>query len=283
MTTARLHILRTYFIVLLAFVASISISVHGQNKQLHIFYTNDSHSRIEPYVTSSASPGLGGYVRRNTFMKKMRATYPDLLLFDSGDFWQGTPYFNIFYGEVSMLLMQDAGYDAAALGNHEFDLGMDNMKRQFEKVDFPILSANYDFSNTVLRDVIKPYVVLERKGLKIGVFGLTPNPDGLIQKSNYEGAVYSNPITTAQKMVTLLHDQKKCDLVVCLSHLGLYTDKKLAAATRGIDIILGGHSHTYMLEPEYVKNLDGKLIPISQMGSLGRSIGEMTLTFQVKQ
>lgn len=275
--------IRHYYIILLALMLCICASLRGQDKQLHIFYTNDAHSQVEPYISGSYAAGLGGYVRRNTFMKNMREQYPDLLLFDSGDFWQGTPYFNLFSGEVSLLLMQDAGYDAAALGNHEFDLGMENMKTQFEKVDFPVLSANMDFSKTVLKDVVKPYVVLERKGLKIGVFGLTPDPDGLVKKSCWEGAVYITPAWATNGVVKKLREEEDCDLVVCLSHLGLYGDKNLARATRGIDLILGGHSHTYMKQPEYVSNMDGVKVPISQMGSKGQSIGEMILTFKAQQ
>lgn len=275
--------IRHYYIIVLAFVLCICAQLQAQEKQLHIFYTNDAHSQVEPYVSGSSSAGLGGYVRRNTFMKNMREKYPDLLLFDSGDFWQGTPYFNLFSGEATMMLMQDAGYDAAALGNHEFDLGLDNMKVQFEKVNFPILSANMDFSKTVLKDVIKPYVVLERKGLKIGVFGLTPDPDGLVKKAWYAGVEYITPAWAANATVKTLREEEECDLVVCLSHLGLYGDKNLARATRGIDLILGGHSHTYMKQPEYIENLDGQKVPISQMGSKGRSIGEMTLTFEAQE
>lgn len=275
--------IRHYYILLLTFVLCLCASLQGQEKQLHVFYTNDAHSQVEPYTSGSYSAGLGGYVRRNTFMKNMRKQYPDLLLFDSGDFWQGTPYFNLFSGEASLMLMQDAGYDAAALGNHEFDLGMENMKAQFEKVDFPILSANIDFSKTILKDVVKPYVVLECKGLKIGVFGLTPDPDGLVKKSCWTGAVYITPAWAANGVVKTLREDEECDLVVCLSHLGLYGDKNLVRATRGIDLILGGHSHTYMKQPEYVSNMDGVQVPISQMGSKGQSIGEMILTFKAQQ
>ncbi len=278
--------IRTVYIrsVLAMVLVLTSFSLEAQEVQLHIFHTNDTHSRIEP--TPKDAPKLAdraGYVRRNTFIKKMRAQYPDLLLFDSGDYWQGTPYFNIFKGEVELKLMQEAGYDAVALGNHEFDFGLENIKEQFAKVNIPLLCANYDFTGTVLEGVVKPYIILKRKGLKIGVFALAPNPDGLIQKSKYKGVRYIDPIKVAQETADFLRHAGQCDMVVCLSHLGfnepnVMGDKKLVHETNGIDLVLGGHSHTFLAKPVLVKNKDGVEIPVSQMGKMGASVGTITVT-----
>lgn len=283
---------RTLYIraVLAVLLVCTAASLDAQEVTLQIFHTNDTHSRIEP--TAKDAPKLAdraGYVRRNTYIKKMRQQYPDLLLFDSGDYWQGTPYFNMFKGEVSLMLMQEAGYDAVALGNHEFDFGMENAKEQFEKVDFPVLCANYDFTGTPLEGVVKPYVILERKGLKIGVFALAPMPEGLIQKTKFKGVKYLNPIQVAQETADFLRSAARCDMVVCLSHLGFTPngidemgDKKFVAATTGIDLVLGGHSHTYLEEPVQIKNKDGVEVTVSQMGKLGASIGAINVTLQAQ-
>lgn len=283
---------RTLYIraVLAVMLVCTAASLGAQEVTLQIFHTNDTHSRIEP--TAKDAPKLAdraGYVRRNTFIKKMRQEYPDLLLFDSGDYWQGTPYFNMFKGEVSILLMQEAGYDAVALGNHEFDFGMENAKEQFNKVNFPVLCTNYDFTGTPLEGVVKPYTIVERKGVKIGVFALAPMPEGLIQKTKFKGVKYLDPIKTAQETAEFLKNAGRCDMIICLSHLGFTTngkdemsDKKLVRSTSGIDLVLGGHSHTYLDEPVFIKNKDGVKIPVSQMGKMGASVGAINVTLLAK-
>lgn len=283
---------RTLYIrvVLAILLVCTTASLDAQEVTLQIFHTNDTHSRIEP--TDKDAPKLAdraGYVRRNTFIKKMRQQYPDLLLFDSGDYWQGTPYFNLYKGAVELALMQEAGYDAVAIGNHEFDFGMENIKEQFAKVDFPLLCANYDFTGTPLEGIVKPYIILKRKGVKIGVFALAPQPEGLIQKTKYEGVQFLDPIQVAQETTDFLRSAGNCDMVICLSHLGFKShsegevnDKKLVAATEGIDLVLGGHSHTYLEKPVLVKNKDGVEIPVSQMGKMGASVGAITVTLQAE-
>lgn len=255
-------------------------------KELYIFHTNDTHSRIEPiesYDPDTAQASKAGYVRRATFLKEMRKQHPRMLLFDCGDFSQGSPYYNMFKGDVEISLMNAMGYDVATIGNHEFDFGLDNMARLFKMAKFPIVCANYDVKGTVLEGVVKPYVILKRYGLKIGVFGLGPQLEGLVQEKCYHGLVYNDPITCANEVAALLKEKKHCDIVICLSHLGWEGptgDEGLIPATRNIDIVLGGHSHSYFEAPLYYKNLDGVDVPLQQMGKNGRFVGWMVLELQ---
>ncbi len=255
-------------------------------KELYIFHTNDTHSCIEPigaHNPDTAQANKAGFVRRATFLKEMRKQHPDMLLFDSGDFSQGSPYYNIFKGDVEVSMMNEMGYDAGTIGNHEFDFGLDNMARLFRMAKFSIVCANYGVEGTVLEGLVKPYVILHRDGLKIGVFGLSPKLEGLVQQKNYEGLVYKDPIRCANKVAALLKEQKHCDVVICLSHLGWKgreSDEVLISATKNIDVVLGGHSHSYFETPIYYKNLDGVDVPLQQMGKNGRFVGEIVLEFQ---
>lgn len=206
-----------------------------------------------------------------------------MLLFDSGDFSQGSPYYNMFKGDVEIRLMNEMGYDAGTIGNHEFDYGLDNMARLFQIAKFPIVCANYSVEGTVLEGIVKPYVILHRNGLKIGVFGLGPKMEGLVQQKNYEGLVYNDPVKCANEVADLLKNKKHCDVVICLSHLGWKgtdSDEVLIPATRNIDVVLGGHSHSYFEAPVYYKNLDGVEVPLQQMGKNARFVGRMVLKFQ---
>ncbi len=255
----------------------------GAQKELVILHTNDTHSCIMPLSKNLADTmlaGRAGFLRRVAMLKDERRKNPDLLLFDSGDFSQGSPYYTLFKGDVEVGLMNRMGYDAGTIGNHEFDFGLENMARVFGKLNYPVVCANYKFSQYGLDKLVKPYVILKRKGLRIGVFGLSPELDGLVDRKNYEQTEYLDPVSTAQKMADLLK-KKKCDLVICLSHLG-WTDKggdqELIARTRGIDLVLGGHSHTYFTELRYAKNLDGKAIPVDQNGKHGIFVGRMRVS-----
>ena len=256
-----------------------------QTKQLVILHTSDTHSRIEPIDPHAADryAGMGGVVRRATFLKDFRAGNPDVLLFDCGDISQGTPYYNLFQGEVEVKMMNLMGYDAMTIGNHEFDFGLDNMARLFRMADFPVVCANYDVTGTVLEGLVKPYVVLNRDGMKIGVFGLSPKMEGLVQADKCEGVVYNDPIAAAQEVTDRLRAQEGCDVVICLSHLGFrikneVCDEKLAAETKGIDVILGGHSHTFMEKPAFYLNAEGKSVPVLHTGKSGIFVGELDLT-----
>ena len=256
-------------------------------KEIYLFHTNDMHSRIEPFPENyqdTLLAGKAGMVRRATFISQQREIHPDLLLFDCGDFSQGTPYYNIYKGEVEISMMNEMRYDAGTIGNHEFDFGLENMARLFRLAEFPIVCANYDVTGTVLESLVKEYVVLHRDGIKIGVFGLGAQLEGLVAKASYGDVKFEDPVSEAQRIADLLKMQEKCDLVICLSHLGWkgepYSDVELIENTCNIDVVLGGHSHSYFEKPEYYKNLDGVEVPLQQMGKHAAFIGKMVLTLQ---
>ena len=274
-------------LILVALLA-ISVSVFGQ-KTLTILHTNDTHSCIMPLsenLADTLQAGRGGFIRRIAMLKEERKKDPNLLLFDSGDFSQGSPYYTLFKGDVEAGLMNMMHYDAGTIGNHEFDYGLDNMARVCKRLNYPIVCANYDFTGTELAKIVKPYVIIKRNDLKIGVFGLAPKLDGLVDHKNYLTTRYLDPVATAQKMVDVLRG-KKCDLILCITHLGWdehgMGDQEVIRGTRGIDLVLGGHSHTYFQTLRYVKDLDGKLVPVDQNGKSGIYIGKMTLTFSNKK
>lgn len=256
-------------------------------KELLILHTNDTHSRVEPIPVTDPNPeyaGKGGFVRRVTLVKELRKQDKNLLLFDCGDFSQGSPFYNMFKGEVEVKLMNEMGYDAGVIGNHEFDFGLDNMARLFRLANFPIVCANYGVKGTVLEGIVKPYIILEREGMKIGVFGLSPALEGLVQAKNCAGILFESPIEAAQRVAHLLKVEEKCDLVICLSHLGWkgrpYSDETLIPNTRNIDIVLGGHSHSYFDKTLFYKNLDGKEIPVQQMGKNAVYVGTMKVKME---
>ena len=221
-------------------------SAQAQDKQLLILHTNDTHSCIMPLketLADTAVAGRGGYLRRLALIKQERLKNPQLLLFDSGDFSQGSAYYTLYKGDVEVDLMNQMGYDAATIGNHEFDFGMENMARLFRRAKFPIVCANYDFTGTPVEGVVKPYIIIRRNGVRIGVFGLSPELKGLVDDKNCEGVKFLDPIETANSVVAELK-RKKCDLIICLSHLGWLdseiSDQNFMARTRGIDLVLGG-------------------------------------------
>jgi 5'-nucleotidase len=250
-------------------------------KKIVILHTNDTHSRIEPLPeTDKSAPGKGGVERRASFIDATRKENKNVLLLDAGDFLQGTPYFNLFKGEVEVKAMNLMKYDAATLGNHEFDYGLKTLAEVIRRANFPIVTSNYDFSQTELAKLVKPYVILKRDGLKIGVIALGVRPQGLIASGNYEGMVFLDPAKTANELAEQLRQQ--CDMVICLSHLGYEQDLKLAGATRHIDLIIGGHSHTYMKEPQIRQNLDGKDVMIYQTNGRGVFTGRIDVQFNKK-
>lgn len=257
--------------------------------KLTILHTNDVHSRIEPFpMDGSKLQGLGGVARRSTLINKIRKEEKHVLLFDAGDMFQGTPYFNLFDGELELTLMSKLGYDAGTFGNHEFDNGIDGILKHFDKANFPFVTSNYDFGNTALAGKTKEYLILERGGIRIGVFGLGVNVEGLVDKKNYAGMKYLNPIAVANRIVPTLKNKHKCDIVICLSHLGYsYTtdqisDLKLAAATKDIDLIIGGHTHTYLEEPTRVLNAAGKETIVNQAATGGAILGRIDFIFNPK-
>ena len=269
------------------FVCVFSVVAVAQKKQLVILHTNDTHSCImplNPNLADTALAGRGGFLRRMALIEDERAKTPGLLLIDSGDFSQGSPYYNFYKGEVEVELMNRMGYDVATIGNHEFDFGLENMARIFRMAKFPIVCANYDFTGTSVEGLVKPYTIIKRNGLKIGLFGLSPQPKGLVDTTKFVGVKYLDPVETARRMAALLKTKKKCDVVICVSHLGWeneeLTDQMLVPATRDIDIVLGGHSGTYMKTLQYVKNVDGKDVPVDQNGKHGIWIGRIVLDLE---
>lgn len=256
-----------------------------KNKQLVILHTNDTHSQILPVNTQlpdTMKAGRGGFLRRIAMLKEERKKNPNLLYFDSGDFFQGSAYFTMFKGEVEVGLMNLMGIDAATIGNHEFDNGLENMAAIFRKAKFPIVCANYDFTGTPVAGLVKPYVIIKREGVKIGVFGLSPKLKGLVSDKNCVGVKYLDPARVALETATMLKEKEKCDMVICISHLGWNSnrgedDQYMIQGSRNIDLVLGGHTHTYFRQLEYENNMDGRPVPVDQNGKAACFIGRLVV------
>jgi 5'-nucleotidase len=253
-------------------------------KHLTILHTNDVHSYIDPFPADHPkNPNMGGVVRRAALIAAIRKENSNVLLLDAGDIFQGTPYFNYYGGALEFKLMSMMHYDASAIGNHDFDNGVAGLHAQMPHAKFELLSANYDFKNTILDGFVKPYKIFNKNGIKVGVFGLGIALDGLVDKTLYKETVYNNPVEAAQDMIRILKKEQHCDLVICLSHLG-YTykdepdkicDLKLAELTQDIDLIIGGHTHTFLDKPTIAKNLVGKEVLVNQVGCYGINLGRI--------
>ena len=274
-------------ITLLACVALAGVA--KGNRQLVILHTNDTHSCIFPLSEALADTmlaGRGGYLRRLSLLKEERQKHPDLLYFDSGDFSQGSSFYTLFKGDVEVELMNRMGVDAATIGNHEFDFGLENMARIFRMAKFPIVCANYDFTGTPVEGTVERYIVLKRNGMKIGVFGLAPKMEGLVEQKKCQGVKYLDPAQVANEMGDLLKNKLKCDLVICISHLGWaiqgHDDNYMIKNSRNVDLVLGGHSHTYLPTLEHETNLDGRPIPVDQNGKNAIYVGKLVLDMKKK-
>jgi 5'-nucleotidase len=270
----------------MALLSVVSVGAKTK-KQLVVLHTNDVHSCIMPLnenLDNKDLAGRGGFIRRVNMIKEQRVLHPDLLFFDSGDFSQGSGYYTLFKGDVEVGLMNQMGYDAVTIGNHEFDFGLENMARLFRMANFPIVCSNYDFTGTPCEGLVKDYITINRNRLKIGVFALGAPLKGLVANQNCEGVKFLDPAETAKKYVKLLRKQEKCDVVICLSHLGWeiseYPDQQFIREIDGCDLVLGGHTHTYMPTLEYAPDKTGKMIPDDQNGKHGVFIGKLVLTFQ---
>ena len=279
---------RLHLIIYIVLLSGLTAVAKGK-KELVILHTNDTHSTILPLnvnLDDKDLAGRGGFLRRINMIKEQRQQHPDLLLFDSGDFSQGSGYYTLFKGEVEVGLMNQMRYDAATIGNHEFDFGMENMAKLFRQANFPIVCSNYDCTGTVLEGLVKPYITMKRNGVKIGVFALCPPLKGLVFDGNCEGITFLDPAETAQKYIDILRKQEKCDIVICLSHLGWerseYPDEKFVSLTEGCDLVLGGHTHTYMPVLEYTPDKTGKQIPVDQNGKHGVFVGKLILNLEKK-
>lgn len=271
-------------------VGGLSLSSFApiDKKHITILHTNDVHSHIDPFPpTDAKNPNMGGVSRRASLIESIRKENPNVLLLDAGDIFQGTPYFNYYGGELEFKLMSMLKYDLATMGNHDFDNGIDGFYSQLHNAKFDFVSANYDFKNTVLDGIVKPYKIFVKDGIKIGVFGLGVELDGLVDKKNYKETAYNDPVSVSQEMTRILKTQEKCDLIICLSHIGYaykndpnkISDVKLAALTRDIDLIIGGHTHTFLDKPTIIKNLDGIDTLVNQVGCYGINLGRIDFYF----
>jgi 5'-nucleotidase len=269
-----------YYIIALAVLCSFGLQ--AQTKKLVILHTNDTHSRIEALPTTEKQyAGWGGVVNRKALIDSIRSAEENVLLIDAGDFVQGTPYFNLFKGRVETGAMNLLKYDVGTLGNHEFDYGLDTLRNMIKSLHNPLVCCNYDFSKTPLKEMIKPYVILKKFGLKIGLVGVGANPKGLVQASNYNGMIFKPIIASANEYADRLRNKEKCDLIICISHIGYDSsegepnDVTLAESSSNIDLIIGGHSHTYMEQPDIRKNRDGRDVLIFQVGKSAAFIGKI--------
>jgi len=266
-----------------------TVTVLAQQKiKLVILHTNDTHSQVEPTEKSTLKTAdMGGYARRMGEIESIRAKEKNVLLVDAGDYSQGTPYFNFFNGRVEIDAMNRMKYDAGTLGNHEFDNGIDTLASVLKNTQFPMISSNYQLDKTPLFSLIKPYVVIVKDGLRIGIMALDVNPVSLIFEKNYRGIVYEDPIEKANNVSDLLKKREHCDVIICLSHLGADSTKhevndfEIARKTRYIDVIIGGHSHS-MITNTNVQNAAGRNIVIAQMGKSGLYLGRVDLELEKK-
>lgn len=249
-----------------------------ENQPLQIIFTNDSHSQVEPLK------GKGGFEARAAIIDSLRALNPNTLLLDAGDMWQGTPYFNMFKGRLEVEAYNLMRYDASTLGNHEFDYGIDTLAARIEEMNFPILCCNYNFTNTPLANKIKPYIIKEYNNIKIGIIGVSVNPEGLILQSNIEGIQYEDPIECVNHYANILRNELNCDYIIVLSHLGLHddtifnnvSDSILITNSNNIDLVLGGHTHQFNGVFKFT-DLDGDTIPAIQEYKAGQKIYSITI------
>tara|TARA_B100001989_G_C24479205_1_gene433491 strand:+ start:75 stop:971 length:897 start_codon:yes stop_codon:yes gene_type:complete len=274
-------------------IASLSVlGLHSCNQvneetTITILHTNDMHSQIDPFPNNhNRFPGKGGFARIAALIKSIKENNPNTLIFDAGDIFQGTPYFNFFHGALELELMSKMGYNASTIGNHEFDAGLSRLRSNIVNSNFKFICSNYDFNNTKLEGITENYSIYERSGVKIGVFGLGIELKGLVNPDLYKETKYLDPIEISEDMIKVLKNENRCDLIVCISHLGHYynndkiSDIKLAKLTSDIDLIIGGHTHTFLDKPEIVKNKNGKNVIINQVGTRGVYVGRIDFNFK---
>ncbi|MDA9349026.1 metallophosphatase [Polaribacter sp.] len=259
-----------------------------KRKHITILHTNDTHSRIEPFETSHHRyANKGGVARRATLVERIRTENANTLLLDAGDIFQGTPYFNYFGGELEFKLMSMLKYDVATIGNHDFDNSIEGLYKQLPNANFDFVAANYNFKNTVLDTHVKPYKIILKDGVKIGIFGLGIQLEGLVDPKMYKETEYLDPLEIAQDMSRILKEDEQCDLVICLSHLGYFykrnptkiSDLNLAKNTKNIDLIIGGHTHTFLPKPTIVRNNADKNVLVNQVGAYGVNLGRVDFYF----
>lgn len=272
--------------ILLLLVWLVGVASYAQ-KELYIVHTSDTHSCVEPVSPNNPderTADKGGYLRRSALIEQLRSEHPNLLLLDCGDFSQGSAYYNLYKGEVEVKLMNEMGYDACTIGNHEFDFGIENMARLFRMAKFPVVCCNYDFSGTPVEGLVKPYIVKNCAGLRVGIFGVSPKLEGLVSASTSGGTKFLDPVEASQAVINKLRGEEKCDVVICLSHLGTGNDPQndpaFISQTTGIDVVLGGHSHTYQEVPKYIEDKEGFGVLLDHQGKNGRFVGTVSLTLE---
>ena len=253
-----------------------------KTRRICVLHTNDFHSHFEAFPSTHPTwPNQGGILQLGGLIQQIRSEEENVLLFDCGDVFQGTPYFNFFEGKPELQWMEKMGYHAGTLGNHDFDLGIDHLAKLKSANSIPLVNCNYDFENTPLKNLVKKHIIIEKNGLKIGVTGASIYLQGLLTEDMYRGIVYHDPVIPVQNEVNFLRIKEKCDLVFVLSHLGYeyqddkIDDLKLAKKTYGIDAILGGHTHTFLEKPNEVQNSKGKTVIVNQAGWAGLQLGKL--------
>ncbi|MFN8296348.1 MAG: metallophosphoesterase [Chitinophagales bacterium] len=268
-------------------LSPIQLLANEVETKLTILHTNDVHSHIEPFADDDKKyPGLGGAEYRATIIENIRKKSDNVLVFDAGDIFQGTPYFNFFHGDLEIDLMNKMGYDAATIGNHDFDGGIKILAKQIARSDFPFVNCNYDFTNTPVAGKVHKHITLKKRKLKIGITGCGVELNGLVPDKLYTNTKYLDPVKCVQEQVDILKHEKKCHFIICLSHLGYkyenakVSDIVLAQNTSNIDLIIGGHTHTFLDTPTKVKNKDGKEVLINQVGWAGVQIGQLDYFFE---
>ncbi len=275
------------FVFWFCFIAGSTMFVNSlrTKENIVILHTNDTHSQIEPNeADASYNPNMAGVLRRDVVIEQIKADNDNVILVDAGDFVQGTPYFNFFKGDVEIQMMNKLGYDVAVLGNHEFDNGIDALEYMLKQAEFPFIAANYDFTDSKLKQYVSPTVILDKGGVKIGFIGLAARQEGLISEKNFEGIKVLDPVEVANEYALKLKEEG-CDYIIVLSHLGYNNsdevgDRMIAIQTENIDLIIGGHSHTLLKEEVALKNRVGETVRIVQAGSRGEMLGRVDLTFE---
>lgn len=273
--------MKKIFPVLLWLLSTVAFA----QQELYLVHTSDTHSCVEPISPNSPNANeadKAGFLRRAVLLDQLRSEHPNMLLLDCGDFSQGSVYYNLFKGEVEVKLMNEMGYDACTIGNHEFDFGLENMARLFRMAKFPVVCCNYDFTGTPVEGLVKPYIIKECAGVRVGILGVSPKMEGLVSAANYGPTKFIDPAEAAQPVIDKLRGEEHCDVVVCLSHLGMSTsdpamDQSFIAKTTGIDVVLGGHTHTYLEVPQFVADKEGNQVVLDHQGKNARFVGTVSL------
>ena len=263
-------------ISIFAFVLSLSIA--KAQRELTIIHVNDTHSHVEP-DRSGRNKDLGGVIERAVMLDSIRKAdgKRNVLLLHAGDFSQGTSYFPIMHGNIEVDLINAMKYDCITIGNHEFDNDMDELGRRLKNIKCPIVCANYDFGNEKPAQFITPYTIIKKAGRKIGIVGMLCDVNSVVAAPIAKKMKHLDDAETLNKWAKFLKDDMKCDMVICLSHLGYDVDMRLVPKIRNVDLFVGGHSHTFLNGIKYATDLDGRQVPVVQSGCFGITVGELTV------